>query len=296
MKPALLLMLLAVMPMNSHAKVFSQGIYGDDHRREPYELEDQSMNVFSQSSVALIPEENLLLDGQVYRLSGQTYGKEYQLCPSERFFEQQTPAFCSGTLVAEDIVLTAGHCFESPEDCKKTKFVFGYSLPEPGKLPREIAANDVFSCGEILAREEQNDLNPEYGVDYALVRLDRPAKNRRLVPLEPTGGPKTGDGLFTFGYPAGLPLKFVINGKVRNPGKNLFQTNLDTYGGNSGSAVMNLATKKLEGILIRGDYDFEYGEQNCYVSKHCEDEGCQGEWVMKIDEILARIQKAKNKL
>lgn len=288
-----LLLLLLVLPFYADAKVFSQGIYGDDHRREIFELEDESLGAFAQSSVALIPEENLFLDGSSYRLSGQTYGKEYQLCPTERFFEQQTPAFCSGTLVTEDTVLTAGHCLETLESCKKTKFVFGYALKEPGKLPREIPAGDVFSCEEILAREEQNDLNPEFGSDFALVRLDRPVKNRAPVAMEATGGPRTGDPLFTFGYPAGLPLKFVINGKVRNPGKNLFQTNLDTYGGNSGSPVVNLATKKLEGILIRGDHDFEYSEENCYISKHCEDEGCEGEWVMKIDEILARLEKPK---
>lgn len=292
MKIALLLMLL-LPQTNAQAKAFSQGIYGDDHRREPFELEDKSLGLFAQSSVALIPEENMHLDGGSYRLSAQTYGKEYQLCPSERFFEQQTPAFCSGTMVTEDIVLTAGHCLETLEACKKTKFVFGYSLHEAGKLPREIPAKDVFSCREILAREEENDFNPEYGVDYALVRLDRPARHRAFVPMNATGGPKPGDSLFTFGYPAGLPLKFVINGKVRNPGKNLFQTNLDTYGGNSGSAVMNLATRELEGILIRGDYDFEYTNQNCYVSKRCDDDGCQGEWVMKVDEILARLEKAK---
>lgn len=294
MKKYALILLLAVPLAYAQAKVFSQGIYGEDHRREPYELEDERLGAFARSSVALIPDENIIPNGNSFRLSAPTYGKEYQLCPSERFFEQPTPAFCSGTLVAEDIVLTAGHCLESLESCKSTKFVFGYAMAEAGKYPGEIPTQDVFSCAELLAREEESDLNPEYGSDYALVRLDRPAKGRALVPMEATGGPRPGDSLFTFGYPAGLPLKFVINGKVRSPGKNLFQTNLDTYGGNSGSAVMNLTTQKLEGILIRGDYDFDYTEGNCYVSKHCEDEGCGGEWVMKIDEILARIEKAKS--
>jgi V8-like Glu-specific endopeptidase len=295
MKIALFLLLVVAFG-EAEAKVFTKGIYGEDHRREPYELEDQSLAVFSQSSLALIPEENLYLNGQEYRLTGQTYGKEYQLCSSERFFEQPTPAFCSGTLVAEDMVLTAGHCFENLEACKKTKFVFGYALSQAGKLPYYVAEQDVFSCAEILAREEETDLNPEFGADYALVRLDRPANFRQFISPESTGGLKVGENLFTFGYPAGLPLKFVINGKVRNPGKNLFQTNLDTFSGNSGSAVMNLATKKLEGILIRGDHDFEYAEGNCYVSKQCQEDGCRGEWVMKIDEILSRIRKSKNKL
>lgn len=289
MKSALILFLLVAFPPPALAKVFSQGIYGDDHRREPYELEDESMAEFAGSSVALIPESNMFYDGGIYRLSSQTYGKEYQLCRGERFFDQPTPASCSGTLVAEDIVLTAGHCIDSTDDCKGAKFVFGYALSRPGEFPREIAARDVFSCKEILAREERSDLNPAHSVDFALVRLDRPAGDRPLVPMGATGGPRLGDNLFAFGYPAGLPLKFVTNGQVRSLGKNLFQTNLDTYSGNSGSAVINLTTKKLEGILIRGDHDFEFTGENCYLSKHCEDDGCRGEWVMKIDEILARI-------
>jgi hypothetical protein len=73
----LFILLLALSSPSAHAKVFSQGIYGDDHRREPYELEDERMISLMGSSVALIDDEHIARDGKVYRLTAQTYGKEY---------------------------------------------------------------------------------------------------------------------------------------------------------------------------------------------------------------------------
>ena len=42
-----------------------------------------------------------------------------------------------------------------------------------------------------------------------------------------------------------------------NNNSDYFQANLDAYGGNSGSAVINAETHEVEGILVRGSYDFD---------------------------------------
>ena len=46
------------------------------------------------------------------------------------------------------------------------------------------------------------------------------------------------------GHPLGLPVKYAANASVRENGvADHFVTNLDSYGGNSGSAVFNAATR-----------------------------------------------------
>jgi hypothetical protein len=58
---------------------------------------------------------------------------------------------------------------------------------------------------------------------------------------------------------------------------NYLQANLDTYGGNSGSPVMNATTGLIEGILVRGNEDFTYdSNRGCYRSNVCPDSGCPG--------------------
>ena len=59
-----------------------------------------------------------------------------------------------------------------------------------------------------------------------------------------------------------------------------FETNLDVYGGNSGSAVASLNEQGellyIEGILVRGNPDF-VPSGACYVSNVCSDSsGCSG--------------------
>lgn len=65
--------------------------------------------------------------------------------------------------------------------------------------------------------------------------------------------------------------------------------NLDTYGGNSGSAVFNDRTGEVEGILVRGEVDYTY-KGNCMVSNVCTDSGCRGEDVTYISEVLQFLQ------
>ena len=58
--------------------------------------------------------------------------------------------------------------------------------------------------------------------------------------------------------------KVAGGAKVRSNNNGVyFVANLDTYGGNSGSAVFNLQTREVEGILVRGenDYVYDYGKQ-----------------------------------
>ena len=54
------------------------------------------------------------------------------MCPDERFAAQPANADCSATLIAPDIMLTAGHCINS---CGDSRFVFDYYVTAGGTLP-----------------------------------------------------------------------------------------------------------------------------------------------------------------
>jgi hypothetical protein len=82
---------------------------------------------------------------------------------------------------------------------------------------------------------------------------------------------------------------------VRDASKpGFFVANLDTYGGNSGSAVFNAATGLVEGILVRGEQDYVQ-KGDCRVSNVCPADGCRGEDVTKIAAVADKIPAAEHK-
>src|SRR5690606_14718876 len=91
------------------------------------------------------------------------------MCADERFAQQISAAFCSGTLIAPELVLTAAHCVPDADACASTRFVFGYQMDGPEAL-HAVTSDDVFSCAELLVHEQDFDYT-----DHAIVRLDRPA-------------------------------------------------------------------------------------------------------------------------
>jgi hypothetical protein len=57
------------------------------------------------------------------------------------------------------------------------------------------------------------------------------------------------------------------------------RTNLDSYGGNSGSMVA-AQDGIVEGILVRGNVDYKSHESNCFYSNRLPDSGA-GEYVTR---------------
>jgi len=110
----------------------------------------------------------------------------------------------------------------------------------------------------------------------------------RPAAFRTSGKIRVGDGLTVIGYPAGLPLKVAGGAQVRDIQAQHLVANLDTYGGNSGSAVFNSLTGEVEGILVRGELDYTY-ENNCRVSNRCSDGGCRGEDVTLFERVLPYI-------
>lgn len=259
-------------------------IYGNDDRLDLHQVQNSQQLELASSTVMLVTASLLTKVGNRYTITSKTFGQDFGLCPEEPFYDQPDPAFCSGSLVGEDLVLTAGHCIENQTDCDTTRFVFGYSVNAPGVYPNSADEKDVVGCKSIVARKLEGQ-----GADYALIKLNRKITHRTPLVVEKNSSLKPGDPIGVIGHPSGLPTKVSYGAEVRSTAPvGYFTTNLDTYGGNSGSAVFNANTGRIEGILVRGEVDFVL-KGSCRVSKRCDSSACRGEDVTKIAEIAPLI-------
>ncbi|HOI42857.1 MAG TPA: serine protease [Elusimicrobiales bacterium] len=297
-------------------------IYGDDNRLDYFEA-PAARKALADSVVSLWQASDVKASGSKFKLTTVKFTDQIKeaagapLCADEPFREQPVGAFCSGSLIGEDLVMTAGHCIKSEAQCAGTKFVFGFAVKaRGGAAVTEVGADDVYSCKKVEVTKLQSSVRPELTPreanelrvildrDYAVIRLDRKVTGRRPLPVNGAGDLKTGAPLFVIGHPVGLPLKVADDASVKDikAGELYFLTNLDTYGGNSGSAVFNARTNKVEGILVRGAQDFRAGADGFWLwKKDCVEsnrvaQSKAGESVTKINaDILALINPAAPK-
>lgn len=278
--------LVALPAALSAAAIETQGIYGSDDRKEVCNESDVALRELAEGTLAKVPQ-SMLKENQNgdLGLKPTAFGKKHQLCKSEPFWDQPIVADCSGFLIGDDLMVTAGHCI-SKASCGREYWIFNYQVSADGKFPETVSKQNAYVCKEVIARTQTAT------IDYALFRLDRKVQGGRALKLRQGAAPQVGDGMFVIGYPMGLPAKIAGNAKVRKWGiqKRYFVTNLDTYGGNSGSPVFNTRTNEVEGILVRGDEDF-VSDGFCKVSKRCEDSRCDGEEVTNITYIQDLIDK-----
>ena len=270
-------------------KRFQKLVYGVDDRQDLYQVADQSIRTLADSVVSLIDISSISDNGDgnstilsiPFRISNN-------LCEGERFREQPTAPFCSGFLVAPDIIATAGHCVNQ-NNLARIRFVFGFRMINETQANIVIPNNDIFRGVALIVREEIST-----GADFALVRLDRPVTEHTIVPVRRSGKIEDGEEVFVIGHPSGLPLKFANGAQVQdNSPSSFFVANLDTYGGNSGSPVFNENEGIVEGILVRGDTDF-VNLNGCRVSNVCPTTGCRGEDVTRSTEFADSVPENPN--
>ena len=221
-------------------------IYGRDNRREIHEVPAKGLRELSRGVVALFKSAKVTIDGETARLEAPPLLERLPLHPSARFAEQPAGASCTGALIGADLVLTAGHCFRKTA-CADTSFVFDYAYREPGQDPTSVPASSVYGCGTLLVRRDD-----DADEDWALVKLDRPVAGREPLELE-SGTLEPGHPIFTIGHPFGLPAKYAGSAKVRESSPFGFTSDLDALAGNSGGPVFSAATRRIVGLVSRGD-------------------------------------------
>jgi V8-like Glu-specific endopeptidase len=258
-------------------------IYGDDNRKDVYASKDSVLVELAASTAAMIPNENLKKSGSSYTISAETL-RDQGICKQEKFSKQITAANCSGFLVAPNILVTAGHCIKTMDDCNDYKWVFDYKVDYATQGKVRVTKNDVYSCKRIISQTLDNVSKD----DYAVIELDRKARDRAPLAFRKSGKIAKDTVVAVIGHPTGLPTKITTGARVRSLAGKFFVANLDTYGGNSGSAVFNTRTSEVEGILVRGENDYVYSpDLGCQVSNRCPNNGCRGEDVTFITNIEA---------
>jgi S1-C subfamily serine protease len=263
-----------------------RSIYGVDNRKDHFDM-PKAVKPLAASSVALVKKADLTKTSAGWQLQTVPFQDEYQLCSDETFAVQPLGCFCSGVLVAPDVIATAGHCVERASELAGIRFVFGFRMIDEDQVQTTFDADDVYTGKQVIGRQLTAD-----GTDWALVKLDRPVKGRTPVKLRTSGKIGNRDRVFVIGHPCGLPQKFADGASVQlNARANYFTATLDTYGGNSGSPVFSAKTKALEGLLVRGQTDFVW-VGNCRVSQVYPSSGSAGEDVTRTAVWLGKVPNA----
>ncbi len=254
-------------------------IYDEDDRVELADSHDPRFLEWGRSVFAQIP--STLVDGNLNLLS-MRQGDVFSLCSNERFFNQLSSVACSGFLVGQDIVVTAGHCVSNQAMCRQYLWVLDYV-----EGTTQLDQRQIYRCNKIIKHSEDLDT----GLDYAIIQLDRPAHGRTPLKMRTYGDIQVGQRVAMIGYPGGLPIKVMDNAVVlRNYAhKPYFISNLDAFVGSSGAPVFNLDTGLVEGILTKGETDYQLTLNSegrfCQSSRICSARECDGEEIVKTTAI-----------
>ena len=237
-------------------------IYGEDDRREYFELDSPELRVrMERSIVAIVPLSRLDEGGRV--MARGSLGDLAVLCDGEPHAEQPAAALCTGVLVDWDIVLTAGHCLRalSPD---RLAAVFDYYYAAEGEL--QPGQDAVFPVQEIVAEALSSEADGER-LDYGFLRLvHAAAPPREPIPIR-IDAPMRGDALTAVTAPGGIPLKADGGGRIadaRETTLDYFIADTDTSGGSSGGPALDQRMRLL-GILARGGPDYVPTDSGCQV-------------------------------
>jgi Trypsin-like peptidase domain len=200
------------------------------------------------------------LTGMRFDLKTRLQGKYNSPKPyCGRYGDQVSMARGTGFLVGPDLLLTAYHNLHQGglDFLNDLVFVFGYHLDNRGNNP---------SADELPVRTAKSMVDHDAKKDWALIRLSHEVGNGDTC-LQFSQYPIPENGLtplYIVGSSSGLPLKLCLCGHhVKKDNDARFRTNLDVFGGNSGSPVINLLTHRVEGILVKGAEDYECDLQPC---------------------------------
>lgn len=264
------------------------GVYGPDNRVDIYTIEDSLILKDTRTVVAIFKKNQLRNNnnGTYTMLNTESFAESFGLCSEERFGNQPCVAFCSGFAVGKRLIATAGHCLKS-ENLRDLYFVFGYTMENENVPNLVFTVDNVYEGVELIDTSFSSPSRNDYGI----IKVNKDIPANRIAKIRVSGKIADNDEIYVIGHPSGLPMKYADSAFVRNNRiSNYFVTNLDTYGGNSGSPVFNKRTHLVEGILVRGAEDF-VDVNDCYKSAICPMLQCRGEDVSRTSQFSRFVRE-----
>jgi hypothetical protein len=170
--------------------------------------------------------------------------------------------WCTGTLVADGLFLTAGHCFDTVDD------PLGWQVPQDNATgqaipPTEIATNmhvnfnfQVDPSGNPRQEQQFPILSLEEhrlgGLDFAVVRLDGQPGAIFGVTEVSAQDADMDSMLCIIQHPAGIRKVIEAGPTTDLHGDDIGYNDLDTLGGSSGSGVLSASLERIVGVHVLG--------------------------------------------
>lgn len=170
-------------------------------------------------------------------------GKLYNQCPGEKFQRELTLGGCSGFLIGENILVAAGHCKDyQANGCADDAWLFNHFSKASDKK-QKIKKSNLYYCKKVL------DFKHDMEGDYVVMELDRKVPGVTPLEMDFLDKGRKGDPVAVLGYPLGRSFTYTPGGRVLSKDKNYLRVDSDAFKNNSGSALVNLRTGKVEGVL-----------------------------------------------
>jgi len=175
---------------------------------------------------------------------------------------------CTGTLIASDLVLCAGHCCSDPNNLNIASGSVTFDFQTNCDKTRPGSYNPIFYKVNKAIRVVRTVPNGAGGLDYSILQLKTPVVGVPTVPMRPDL-PLIGDQVFEVHHPQAITKK--VSPKHTSPpstisnigltsGFTYLFANTDLTGGSSGSALFDMSGR------IIGIADISGGCANGFLS------------------------------